>query len=799
MKTTTKSTRLSRFGRTYVAAVFVVGAVVVVHSVYTLIAAPIGYAWVVLALLTLVSSSFSVKIPGVPISIAISETFVYAIILLFGSAPATVTAGIVGLVTVLRRRNLRVERVLFNFAEPMISTWVAAAVFAWVAGIPPLSVSRSHLGAVVLPALGMSGMYFLSNSLLNAAAVASETGTSALQLWRKYFLWLSLNSFGGSSIAVLLAVNGAGLDLSGIGVIVPLLVISYLTFKTSMARVEDANLHLGQVNKLFLSTVETLAMAIDAKDQVTHGHIRRVQAYAVGLARVLGVTDEREIKAIEAAALLHDMGKLAVPEHILNKPGKLTPAEYERMKLHAPVGAEILSAIDFPYPVVPIVRHHHESWDGTGYPDRIAGDAIPIGARILAVVDCYDALTSDRPYRRALSDSDALGIIRDRRGTMYDPAVVDAFSTAYADLAPDEAVLPVNTSALAHVARTTLERHEASPPMVGPASPSSRNFGEDVLRVCELSERLAGLADLEDAGEIVARHVRRLTPARLVVFYTVDSNTDELVVGHASGEGAQDVTALRIPLGTGLSGWVAANRATIVNSDAALDFGQRSAPSLTGLGSTIGIPLVSGANLVGVLSLYATGVNAFTNESRVLVELIAREIAPLIERAVEVEHTRRDGLRDAVTGFFDQRYLEQLIASPAFVRGSLAESMGVLSVSVPADSDATSQVERDTRLLHAAAAVRQSVRIADMAFRRGEREVVVLMPNCDPTAGQVVSERVVAALHAERDGGGGAELEVGFACAPGHGTTVSALLDAARARASDFSSDTLFRAGSSGL
>src|SRR5678816_2587262 len=181
-------------------------------------------------------------------------------------------------------------------------------------------------------------------------------------------------------------------------------------------------------------------MAIDAKDQITHGHIRRVQSYAVALAKNVGVSDDGLIKAIEAAALLHDMGKLAVPEYILNKPGKLTPAEFEKMKLHASVGADILSAIEFPYPVVPIVRHHHENWDGTGYPDGIKGTDIPIGARILSVVDCFDALTSDRPYRPRLSDADAVRILRERKGAMYDPLVVHTFERVYRTLAPAAAV-----------------------------------------------------------------------------------------------------------------------------------------------------------------------------------------------------------------------------------------------------------------------------------------------------------------------------------------------------------------------
>src|SRR5262249_25924089 len=167
---------------------------------------------------------------------------------------------------------------------------------------------------------------------------------------------------------------------------------------------------------------------------VTHGHIRRVQLHATQLAHAIGVSDDTLLKAIEAAALLHDMGKLAVPEYILNKPGKLTEAEFEKMKLHASVGADILSAIDFPYPVVPIVRHHHESWDGSGYPSGIKGTDIPIGARILAVVDCFDALTSDRPYRPKLPDAEALRLLKDRRGSMYDPMIVDAFCRLHGSL-----------------------------------------------------------------------------------------------------------------------------------------------------------------------------------------------------------------------------------------------------------------------------------------------------------------------------------------------------------------------------
>jgi putative nucleotidyltransferase with HDIG domain len=260
-----------------------------------------------------------------------------------------------------------------------------------------------------------------------AIAVSFEGLLSPFQIWRQNFLWLSLSFFSGASVSILLVTVSREVNLSSLAVIIPLLVLSYLTYHTSMARVEDANRHVRNLNHLYLSTIETLAMAIDAKDQVTHGHIRRVQQHSVSLARYVGVNDERLIQAIEAASLLHDMGKLAVPEHILNKPGKLSVAEFEIMKTHASVGADLLAAIEFPYPVIPIVRHHHENWDGSGYPDGLSGTDIPIGARILSVIDCFDALTSDRPYRPRLTDAEAIRILLERRGSMYDPLIVDAF------------------------------------------------------------------------------------------------------------------------------------------------------------------------------------------------------------------------------------------------------------------------------------------------------------------------------------------------------------------------------------
>ncbi len=359
-----------------------------------------------------------------------------------------------------------------------------------------------------------------------------------------------------------------------------------------MARVEDANRHLGTLNRLYLSTIETLAMAIDAKDQVTHGHIRRVQSYAVGLATELGISDDGLLRAIEASALLHDMGKLAIPEHILNKPGKLTAGEFEKMKLHAAIGADLLSAIEFPYPVVPIVRHHHENWDGSGYPDGLAGTQIPVAARILAVVDCFDALTSDRPYRPALSDETAAQILRDRRGTMYDPLVVDKFLEVYRALTPNEPQITAEQRQfISHIAELNHPESESVANKSTADKHSQNEFDRAVRSITEAVRPLVGSLEL------------------MICAYE-DTHASLRVKHLSSGLIGQT----RLSVGDGISvgdrvtGWVASTHRRVLNSDAALDAHGTAASDFTGtLVYCSAFPLqIVNAEFVGVFTIYTS-------------------------------------------------------------------------------------------------------------------------------------------------------------------------------------------------
>src|SRR5215475_9479062 len=436
MATQLNARRASPLASTYVVGVIVAGMLVLAHSLHQIYLAPVSNQWFVLAVLTLLTGSFTIAMSSLPARVSVSETFVFASVLLFGPSAGTITVVLESLIMSfwLSKDTRAPSRLLFNAAATALAIWISATAYYSFSGVKPHLDSATPI--YFLPLAVFTILYFLLNTWLVAFAVAVHNDRSPINVCWPHFPWLSINYFSGASLAALIVTYTKSIDFSTLLIFVPLLVITYFTFRTVMGRFDDSTKHLEQLNKLYLSTIETLAMAIDAKDQITHGHIRRVQAYAVGLARHLGVKDERLIKAVEAAALLHDMGKLAVPEYILNKPGRLTEAEFEKMKLHASVGADILSAIDFPYPVVPIVRHHHEHWDGGGYPDGLRSTDIPIGARILSIVDCFDALTSDRPYRPRLSNAAALEILLQRRGNMYDPLIVDTFIRVHEQIEP---------------------------------------------------------------------------------------------------------------------------------------------------------------------------------------------------------------------------------------------------------------------------------------------------------------------------------------------------------------------------
>jgi len=605
--------------RLYFSFVIAAGLGSILFSGAQIYVAPVPRGWLALAALTAFTGSFTVRIPTIPARISVSDAFVFAAVLLFGPATATIIAALDCVIVTLWSRRPLLQSV-FNVSTTALAISIAAYTFYWLAGVP--AGGRELVPSKMLgPLFVLAALYFLINSGLVAVALGFERRTNAWVLWREHFPWLSLNYFGGVSVAALLVSYTRSVDAVAISIIMPLLVISYLTYRSSFGRVYDARRHVEQVNELYMSTIEALAMAVDAKDQITHGHIRRVQVYALELAGRLGVTEEGQLQAIATAALLHDMGKLAIPEHILNKPGKLTTAEFEKMKRHADIGADLLSSVKFPYPVVPIVRHHHEHWNGTGYPNGISGTDIPLGARILAVVDCFDALTSDRPYRPRLSAEEAFRIIRSRRGTSYDPLVVDTFLRAYSEIAPIAIRAGLEARSVIDVVDLTLPDHAS-----GSLQQIRANATETAL-LDSCSRELSQVASPNTALEISAQYLRQLIPATVYALFLYDGTADLLKCMQTNGDNLRLLDGLTIKLGERVTGWVAANQRSSINSDATLDLVQMAALFTPPLRSTISTPLRHGDRLIGVLTAYTFKDSAFNESHQYAFESVAPALA----------------------------------------------------------------------------------------------------------------------------------------------------------------------------
>jgi putative nucleotidyltransferase with HDIG domain len=596
---------------------------VVVEAIATLSSQPPGSEWVLLAALTLLSGSFTVKLPGLSAKISISETFVFTSVLLFGPAGGTLIVVLDTLVISLRLKKGKrsAARVLFNVAAPAIALRLASEAFFGMSGAVPGHITRHDIGHLTIPIFALALLYFVVNTVLVACALSFERQESAISIWWTHFPQVSITYFVGSSVAMLVVAYTERIDGTVVGIILPLLVIWHLTFKRSMGRLEDASRHVAQMNELYLSTIETLAMAVDAKDQVTHGHIRRVQVYAVELARRLGVTERNQLKAIEAAALLHDMGKLAIPEHILNKPGKLTEAEFGKMKTHADIGADLLSSVRFPYPVVPIVRHHHENWNGTGYPNGLAGTDIPMGARILSVVDCFDALTSDRPYRPKLSNEAAFAILTERRGNMYDPLVVDTFIAAHPQI--EAAARTAGEQA------RSLTSPSINDPSLAPIKTISHSTALN-LSLRELRKQLDATTNLQEMLKAIYAQMGDLIPASICALYRYSSETDILTCIAVAGHSSKLLLDLEMQKGDRISGWALANERTIANSQASLDLGMLAGQVDPPLRSAMVTP-VRRKTFVGALAVYDSRVEPYSNDHQYALERIADTLGEFLD------------------------------------------------------------------------------------------------------------------------------------------------------------------------
>ncbi|MFQ5740217.1 MAG: HD-GYP domain-containing protein [Acidobacteriota bacterium] len=427
--------------KVYVAAATVTGLPLFLYCLHRSLSNP-DLSWISVGLLIVVVSFFPITIPSKKgknqsLSVTFGDLFVILSLLLYGPEVAATLSVIDGAINHLRSKGRQTYKLLFSISLLSISAYLSGHFFYRLTGtVSPLSPSQDHSTLAFFLALDLSGfVFFTLNSGGIAVAIALSTGRNLKRVWQDDFIWISLEAVAATSVAGLIFLTFGRIDLlTAALVMVPIMLVFYYVHKLNSDRVTDARQHTDQVCQLYHSTIASLAMAIDAKDECTHGHVHRVRALTVGLARLCGLHDPAELEGLEAASLLHDIGKLGIPESILNKPSALSEAEMEKMKQHSAIGADILSSIPFPYPVIPFVRFHHERWDGNGYPEGLTADDIPLGARILSIADCYDALRSHRPYRSAWTARKTLDYIRSQSGRAYDPGVVEILVAHFQEL-----------------------------------------------------------------------------------------------------------------------------------------------------------------------------------------------------------------------------------------------------------------------------------------------------------------------------------------------------------------------------
>jgi putative nucleotidyltransferase with HDIG domain len=580
----------------------------------------------------LAASTLKVRLPGVT-----GTASVLALFILIGivnlSLPEAIAIGALSMLAQCTwRTKVRPKPVQVAFSVCSFATAIYLASLVY-------NGTRAHLPEPL--SLGLLTLVFFAANTLPVAGIISLTeGKKLLTVWSGY-RWLLPCYAVGASLAWLIGTFPRAVQWELPLICLPLVYLVHRSSRTHIVQVEQEKKHVVEMNGLHLRTIEALALAIDAKDHTTHDHLQRVQLYAVEIGRDLGLS-EAGLDALRAASMLHDIGKLAVPEHIISKPGKLSRAEFERMKIHPVVGAEILERVRFPYPVVPIVYSHHEKWDGTGYPDGLKGEEIPIGARILAAVDCLDALASDRQYRRALPLDDAMAKVAADAGTAFDPAVVRVLQSRYRELEARASEMHVD-------APPTLSKdikiERGSAPAAGfEAEPAKILHPVARARASSngkssLDMPAAGSSKLssEEALAVAGMRLKLLVSYDAMAIYTCEDGTLRTKIAPGDTDGA--LAALRVPLGEGLVGWVAETGKPILNGNPEVEPGFVRSAKPAGLTSAIALPLEENGRMVGVLALYRAGNDAFSSDDLAALAPVCPAIASIL---VEMEALNSD-------------------------------------------------------------------------------------------------------------------------------------------------------------
>jgi diguanylate cyclase (GGDEF)-like protein len=502
------------------------------------------------------------------------------------------------------------------------------------------------------------------------------------------------------------------------------------------ARLDQERQHAQKMAELQIATIEALALAIDAKDQVAPNHIRRVQTYAAGVARALGMSED-DIQGLRIAALLHDIGKLAVPEHILAKPGPLTPEEFQKVRIHPQVGADIIATVPFPYPVAPLILSHHERWDGRGYPSGLKGDEIPLGARILCVVDYFDALTSDRPYHKAIGNEAALAILQQDAGKALDPGVVSAFARIMPRL------------------RIEVEKEELETPRPG-LSPLRRGEGartigalgpegttsvfndialahREIYALYEIAQTMGTSLGVEDTMALIASKLTNLVPFSACSLFLYSDSNDTLTCRFATGTDSELLQQLSLRSGQGLTGWVARNRRPLVNARPSADIEAMNSDAPTDLQSALVCPLILGERFIGTLAVYHTEPSFYRDDHRRLLDRVCEQAAAVINNSIVFAQTQEDSLTDPLTGLPNTRFMFMHLQRELARADRLKSEVSLLVMDLndfKEINDNHGHHIGDKALRAVASMLRAAIRPYDIAVRYAGDEFIVVLSGC---------------------------------------------------------------------
>jgi len=719
-------------------------------------------------LVTAFASRMRVVLPGIYGTMSVNLV-VILVSLLELSLPETLVMGCVAAVfQTWRQKHMNLVHLAFNTADIAISVELSSRFFhssaAWMG---PHLAPRLMITAVV---------YFVANTLPVAGIVALSEKRVFRKTWTACYFWSFPNYLVGAAIAWLITWSSASLGWQSWLLMLPILYLIYRSYCLYLGKLEDEKKHVERIAELHLRTIEALALAIDAKDHTTHDHLKRVRVYAEGIGREMALK-KIDMEALRAAALLHDIGKLAVPEHIINKPGRLTPEEFEKMKIHPVVGAEILERVNFPYPVVPIVRAHHERWDGSGYPDGLKQEEIPIGARILAVVDCLDAISSDRQYRRGLPLKDSVAEIVGQSGRQFDPQVVEVLQRRYLEWEAEAAAAAAEQPQLS----TDIKIANGQAPAAGFETTQPGGVREldalasivaaryEAQALLEFSTDLGRSLGLDETLSVVAARLRKLIPYDAVAIYRLREET--LATQYATGDDYRAFAALKIPLGDGVSGWVAENRKPIINGNPAVEPGYVAGRHGDGpMTSALAAPLIGADDqLLGVLTLYKQEPDAFSTDHLRILLAISDNIAASIQNAAKYQDAADWARVDYLTGLPNARSLFQHLDAEISRCARESTRLGVIFCDLDGFkqvNDRHGHIAGNQLLQSFAVRLRGACRLYDYVCRMGGDEFVVIAPGLRRSDVPKMSARLAAAAACcAKDICPGTEVTVSFGIA----------------------------------